>query len=86
MYWNAPLSPAQSQWHPYEQECWGLVQMKREIIKHFGRIPCVLHTDHGNIVRLEHLPISRIDAKHYRWYIELSSGGWLILYLSLIHI
>ena len=22
MYWNAPLSPAQSQWHPLEQEFW----------------------------------------------------------------
>ena len=32
MYWNAPLSPSQSQQHPAEQECWGLVQLKREIV------------------------------------------------------
>ena len=38
MYWNAPLSPAQSQWPPFEQECRGLVPLKRQICKHFGRI------------------------------------------------
>ena len=25
MYWSSPLSPAQSQWHPFEQEFWGLL-------------------------------------------------------------
>ena len=43
LYWNACLSPSQSQWHPFEQELWGLVQMKREIVKHFGRIPIIMH-------------------------------------------
>ena len=56
------------------------MHMKREIIKHFGRIPAVLHTDHGKIVRMEHLPIGRIDAKHFRWYTEFTSGAWQILY------
>ena len=41
MYWSAPLSPAQSQWHPLEQELWGILQLKREAVKHFGRIPCI---------------------------------------------
>ena len=82
MYWNAPLSPGQSQWHPQEQECWGIVQLKREAIKHFGRIPAVFHTDHGNLVRIEHLPLERIDAKHYRWHAEIVAGGCLLLYKS----
>ena len=25
MYWSAPLSVAQSQWHPFEQDFWGLL-------------------------------------------------------------
>ena len=29
LYWSAPLSPAQSQWHRFEQEFWGLLQLKR---------------------------------------------------------
>ena len=74
MYWSAPLSPAQSQWHPLEQEFWGLLQLKRSIVKHFGRIPCVLHTDHANLTRFEYLPLDRIDAKHYRWHSELVQG------------
>ena len=48
MYWSAPLSPSQSQWHPFEQEFWGLLQLRRETVKHFGRIPVVIHTDHGS--------------------------------------
>ena len=80
MYWNAPLSPSQSQWHPSEQECWGLVQLKREAVKHFGRIPSIFHTDHGNLVRIEYLPLSQIDAKHFRWHAEIVSGGCLLLY------
>ena len=46
MYWSAPLSPAQSQWHPFEQEFWGLLGLKRAIVKHFGRIPLVLSLIH----------------------------------------
>jgi hypothetical protein len=48
MYWSGPLSLAQSQWHPFEQEFWGCLQLKREIVKHFGRIPIIMHTDHGS--------------------------------------
>eukprot|EP00969_Alexandrium_andersonii_P018652 814590-Alexandrium_andersonii.AAC.1 len=66
MYWSAPLSEAQSQWHPFEQEFWGLLQLRREIAKHFGRIPPVMYTDHGTVTRLEYLPLQRIEAKHYR--------------------
>ena len=80
LYWSAPLSPAQSQWHPSEQEFWGLLNMRREVVKHFGRIPAIIHTDHGTLVRLEHLPVERIDAKHYRWHAELTQGGTLLLY------
>ena len=29
MYWNAPLSPAQSQWHPFEQEFWGAAAVEK---------------------------------------------------------
>ena len=73
MYWSAPLSPAQSQWHPFEQEFWGLLQMKREIVKHFGRIPIVMHTGHGTLT-LEYLPLEWIEAKHYRCHAELTQG------------
>ena len=71
MYWSAPLYPAQRQWHPLEQEFWGLLQLRRAIVKHFGRIPIVMHTDHGTITRIEYLPLARTDAKHYRWHAEL---------------
>ena len=79
MYWNGPLSPAQSQWHPFEQEFYGLLQCKRAAVKHFGRIPMVIHTDHANLTRMEYLPLERIDAKHYRWHAELVQGGCLLL-------
>ena len=80
MYWSAPLSPAQSQWHPFEQEFFGLLHLKREVVKHFGRIPLIMYADHGTITRLEHLPLDRIEAKHYRWHSELTQGGSLLLY------
>ena len=80
MYWSAPLSPAQSQWHPFEQEFWGCLQLRREIIKHFGRIPPIIHTDHGSLTRLEYLPLARIEAKHYRWHAEITQGGAKLLY------
>ena len=80
MYWNAPLSPAQSQWHPFEQEFWGLLMFRRETVKHFGRIPPVIHTDHGTLTRLEYLDLPRIDPKHFRWHAELTSGGAMFLY------
>ena len=72
MYWSGPLSLAQSQWHPFEQEFWGCLQLKREIVKHFGRIPIIMHTDHGSLTRLEYLPLSRVEAKHYRWHAEIT--------------
>ena len=80
MYWNAPLSPAQSHWHPMEEELWGLVQLKRSVVKHFGRIPIIIHADHANLTRFEYLPLERIDAKHYKWHAELLLGGRLLLY------
>ena len=58
----------------------GLVHSKRQSIKHFGRIPMIIHTDHANLTRLEYLPLDRIDAKHYRWHAELVQGGCLLLY------
>ena len=63
-----------------EQEFWGLVQFGREVVKHFGRIPMVLHTDHGSVTRLEYLPLIRIEAKHFRWHAELTQGGSLLRY------
>ena len=80
LYCSGYLSPSQSQWHPFEQEFYGLLLMKREVIKHFGRIPQIIHTDHANITRLDYLPISRIDAKHIRWHNELIGDGSLLLY------
>ena len=80
LYWSGPLTAAQSQWHPFEQELYGLLMLGREIIKHFGRIAKIFHTDHGTITRLEYLPLERVDAKHYRWYAELTQSGDLILY------
>ena len=67
-------------WHPYQQEFWGLLQAKRAIVVHFGRIPLVIHTDHGTIVRLEYFPLERVDPKHFRWYAELTGDGSLLLY------
>ena len=49
-------------------------------MKHFGRIPEVIHTDHANLTRFDYLPLERIDAKHYRWHAELIHGGSLLLY------
>ena len=54
--------------------------MKQKILAAFGRIPCIIHTDHANITRLDHLPLHRIDAKHLRWYNELVQDGSLLLY------
>ena len=82
MYWNAPLSPAQSQWPPFIPDFWVCVcvQLLRQVRKHFGRIPVVIHTDHANLTRFEDLRLDRIDAKHYRWHCELVQGGCLLLY------
>ena len=60
-YWSAPLSLSQSQWHPFEQEFWRLLTFRRETVKHFGRVPVIIHTDHGTLTRLEYLPLPRID-------------------------
>ena len=32
MYWNAPLSPAQSQWHPFEQEFGGCYSLSEKLL------------------------------------------------------
>ena len=79
-FWNGSLSPAQSQWHPYEQEFFGLVNMKKECVKYFGRIPAVIHTDHALITRLEYMDLGKIEAKHFRWYAALTQDGSLLLY------
>eukprot|EP00969_Alexandrium_andersonii_P209280 9243000-Alexandrium_andersonii.AAC.1 len=51
MYRSSPLSEAQSQWHPFEQEFWATVEGRdREA---FGRIPPITYADHGAITRLE---------------------------------
>ena len=56
----------------------GLFQERND--KHLGRIPAVFHTDHINIVRIESLPLDRIDAKIYRWHAEIVSGSCLLNY------
>ena len=56
------------------------MQLKRKIKEAHGRIPVVLHTDHANITRLDHLPLARIDSKHIRWQNELVLDGSLLLY------
>lgn len=68
LYVSAHLADHQMHWHSYEQELWGLLTVKREKNKQLGRIPCVNHTDHANLARLESLNLSRIDPKHFRWY------------------
>ena len=80
LYYSAHLSASQQNWPPFEQEFWGLLCTRRDSIKHLGRIPVIIHTDHANIARLESLPLARIDSKHFRWISELCQG------LSLIHI
>lgn len=75
------LSPSQSQQPPFVQEFFALLMMKQKILAAFGRIPCIIHTDHANITRLDHLPLHRIDAKHIRWYNELVQDGSLLLYM-----
>ena len=58
------------------------------MVKHLGRIPAVIHTDHANIARLESLPLERIEAKHYRWNSELLQGGSKLLHrpgVGLLH-
>ena len=45
------------------------------MVRHLGRIPVIIHTDHANTSRLEALPLARVDAKHVRWCSELLQGG-----------
>ena len=52
----------------------------RDAVKHFGRIPKIIHTDHARIVRQVDLPLGRIDPMEYRWMVELQQGGSLLLY------
>ena len=65
-------------WHSYDQELWGLLPVKREKNKQLGRIPCVNHTDHANLARLESLDLTRINPKHFHWYAEVVEGGSLL--------
>ena len=80
MYYSGPRSPSQQKWHPFAQEFYGLLCLRREAIKHFGRIPCILYTDHSNIVRMVSMPLKRLDAMHYRWMSELLQGGSKLVY------
>jgi len=75
LYFSAHLSLCQQQWHPYEQELWGLLCARRDMVKHLGRIPAIIHTDHANLTRLDTLPLERIEPKHFRWASELLQGG-----------
>ncbi len=59
-YYSAHLSACQQRYHPFEQGFLGLVYTRRDMIKHLGRIPAILHTDHANIARVEGLPLERI--------------------------
>ena len=79
-HFSAHLSDCQQNWHPFEQEMWGLLCARRDSIKHLGRIPAVMHTDHANITRLDALPLSRVEPKHFRWIAELLQGGSRLLY------
>ena len=62
LYWSAPLSASQAQWHPFEQEFYGLLGLKRGIVEYLGRIPIVMFTDHGSASRSHRgkaLPLAR---------------------------
>ena len=80
VYYSAHLSSCQQRWHPFEQEFWGLLSTRRDMIKHLGRIPAIIHTDHANIARVEGLPLERVEAKHFRWNSELRQGGSRLLH------
>ncbi len=80
LYTTAHLQDHQMHWHSYEQELWGLLNIKREKNKQLGRIPNINHTDHANLARLENLDLRRIDPKHYRWYQEVVEGGSILLH------
>ena len=56
-YYSAHLSPCQQRYYPFEQEFWGLLCIRRDMIKHLGRIPAIIHTGHANIARGEGLPL-----------------------------
>ena len=49
-------------------------------MKQFGRIPCIIHTDHANLARLDNLGLERIDPKHFRWFAEVTQGGSLLIH------
>ena len=80
MYFSAYLSDSQQKWHPYRQEFYALLCCGREVVKHFGRIPKIIHTDHARIVRQVDLPLGRIDPMEYRWMVELTQGGSPLMY------
>ena len=56
LYYSAHLSLPQQLWPPFEKEFWALLNLRREAVKHFGRIPSLIHTDHANIARVETAP------------------------------
>ena len=79
-YYSAHLSPCQQRYHLFEQELLGLLFTRRDMIKHLGRIPAIIHTDHANIARVEGLPLERVEPKHFRWNSELRQGGSRLLH------
>ena len=76
MYYSAHLSDTQQKYHPFRQEFYALLCTNREAVKHFGRIPRCIHTDHATIVRQADLPLGRVDPMHFRWTQELKQGGY----------
>ena len=48
--------------------------------KQLGRIPRINHTDHANLARLDTLELSRIEPKHFRWFVEITAGGSLLIH------
>ena len=58
-YYSAHLTQCQQRWHLFEQEFWGLLCSRRDMVTHIGRIPAIIHTDHANIARVEGLSLER---------------------------
>jgi hypothetical protein len=82
MYYSAHLSECQQKWHPFEQEFYALLNAKCAARREFGPLPCVCTTDHGNLARVDSLPLERVEAKHFRWNAEIRSDGSKLLYAA----
>ena len=60
-YFSKSLTPAQGLWHPYRQEHYAQLQTRRYMCSLFGSIPVRMYTDHANLVRLQDMPLHRVD-------------------------